>query len=1399
MKKGLGLGIFIFLFFPLFVFSQRQVSEKTLEEVYEKVKTPYKYGLVLAPEDNHHKMDCPTVFRYGNKWYMTYVVYNGKGGQDGRGYETWMAESKNLLKWKILGRILSYHDGYWDCNQRGGFPQLQNPDWNGDYTLQKFKDKYWMTYIGGSGRGYEAVNEPLSIGLAWTEGDISKAHEWESLDKPVLSYKDKKAQWWEKLTQYKSYIFCDEAKTLGYRFVMYYNAGGVSPDKNIKGERIGIALSNNMKHWKRYKKNPVFSHEIKGMITGDAYIKKMGDLYVMFYFSAFNPAKKYFAYNSFACSYDLVHWTEWKGPDLIYSSKDYDELFAHKSYVVNYKGVVYHFYCAVNKHTQRGIALATSRKMGQSEVHFVAPDPTGKRKEISLNKNWNTTLISANQKCKYLNKTIKVDLPHNWDDYFGARQLVHGNLHGTAVYNKSFSVARREKGRRYFLKFQGVGTYAEITLNGKKIGRYPVGRTCLTCDVTDYLKYNAVNHLEVKAEHPEMITDMPWVCGGCSSEWGFSEGSQPLGIFRPVTLEETSDIRIEPFGVHVWNDKNAKKLYIETEIKNYTGKDKKVLLVNKLATDIGAQKLRMSDSVLIKAGETKIFRQESYLKDPVLWSIENPYMYNVVSMLKYDKKTQDLVNTPYGVRTVSWPVKRQGDDGKFYLNNKPVFINGICEYEHLFGQSHAFSHEQIKSRIKQVKNAGFNAFRAAHQPHNLEYKRLLDKNGILFWPQFSAHIWYDTPEFRNNFKRLLREWVKERRNSPSVIMWGLQNESVLPEDFARECSDIIREMDPTAVDMRPVVTCNGGTGTDWNVIQNWSGTYGGNPDNYNVELSKKDELLNGEYGAWRTVGYHLEPGADTSYKDRTETYMCSLLEKKIALAEAAKDSVCGQFLWVLNSHDNPGRRQPDGMLRKIDKVGPFNYKGLMTPWEQPTDAYYLYRSLYVSPDKNPMVYIVSHTWHDRFKTGERKATIEAYSNCDSVLLYNDAVDSCYLGTSVNKGFGHHFVWKNRYIKYNVLRAVGYYKGKPVCYDMLINEGLDKAPDFDNLYKGDKKLLKPAKGYNYVARINCGGDKYKDTFGNIWLQDNRHISHSWADDFDSINPYQASCGRIYDPVQGTKNLDLFQTFRFGRHKLNYSFDLPDERYRIELYFTEPWHGTGSGGLSDFEGLRIFDVAVNDSVMVNDLDIWAQTGHAVAYKRVVYADAVNGKLKISFPEVKAGEAVISAIAISSKNMNILPLKFSAENPDMWKSFENDTIHRLPESMLPVDKNERKATVYEAEKAHIKGGYSKVNVKKKEGILLKSVNSSVTWNIELGLANVYALRFKYMNTGNSIIPARLKIIAQNGAVLTDSEIDFQKTPGKWRMLSTTTGDFINAGKYKLVLIPKSKGLSLESVVVQ
>ena len=1332
--------------------AQTAVADDVMDSIYRAVRTPYKYGLVVAPESNDRKYDCPTVYREGGKWYMTYVCYNGSGGTDGRGYETWLAESDDLLHWTTLGRVLAFDDdAVWDKNQRGGFPSLIDWEWGGSYAMGTYKGKHYMTYIGGPGTGYEAVNAPLSIGVATTDGDITTAHQWATYDRPLLSYADKDAQWWEYMTQYKSTIYKMDERYFGYPYVMFYNAGG-KDDTHPKGERIGIALSKNMRRWVRYGGNPVFAHDSDGTITGDAQIVKMGDVFVMFYFSAFNPTREYNAFNTFAASYDLVHWTDWEGADLVIPSKPYDELFAHKSYVVYSDSIVYHFYCAVNNAGQRGIALATSLPVGQSEVHFPAAAATGHRTIIPINDSWTVTVDTAYTAGKLrtkseelrvedqadLGRTFTTDIPYNIDDYYGSLQEMHGNLHGEATFTKTFSVPEAS-GKQYFLRFEGVGTYADVTLNGIALGTYDIGRTVETIDITDAVRVGGDNELIVKVRHPSGITDMPWVCGGCSSEWGFSEGSQPFGIFRPVTLEITDKVRIEPFGVYAWSNDALDSLFVETEVHNYSSEAAAISLINKLCDKSGKQVVRMTEELTLEAGEVRTIRQAATVESPRLWSPADPYLYTVNTIIKRSGKATESTNTAFGFRSISWPLTRGDGDRRFYINGEPLYINGTCEYEHLFGQSHAFSAEQITARVKEIKNAGFNAWRDAHQPHNLVYGELLDKEGLLWWPQYSAHIWYDTPEFRESFKRHLVQWVKERRNSPSIILWGLQNESTLPADFARECCDIIRRLDHGCDSQRLITTCNGGEGTDWNVVQNWSGTYGGDALNYANELKQSDQLLNGEYGAWRTLGNHSGEGY-------TEEKQCDLLELKCRLAESVRDSVCGQFQWLLNSHDNPGRRQADEGYRLIDKCGPFNYKGLFTSWEQPSDAYYMYRSRYVSAESDPMVYIVPSL---------RSDSIRVYSNCERVTL--SVGGSTYEGSH---GAGTTlYIFRDINLAGETVTARGYNNNAEVCRQTLRLGG----------EHFDETLLEPAQGCNYLYAVNCGGDSYVDSYGGLWTQDWAGLSTSWGTRF-GVSPYQVS--QTSNPLLPVSA--LFRTSRFGRHALSYDFEVPDGDYLVELYFIEPWYGAGDGEAADWEGLRLFDVAINGETVIRDLDLWAQARYATPYKRVVRASSKEGRLSISFPKVKAGQAIISAIRIGKESnaaepeLMTLPLlgntepERSSDHGFTWAAFDDDVVAAMPDSLLPA----RESSALEVEGTRVKEG--------------------MTWTVKVGVAKVYALRWRYYNPGCER-RLHVTITDANGVSYKEDDITFVKTPekkSKRRMTSITTGSQVNAGTYTVTL---------------
>ena len=330
---------------------------------------------------------------------------------------------------------------------------------------------------------------------------------------------------------------------------------------------------------------------------------------------------------------------------------------------------------------------------------------------------------------------------------------------------------------------------------------------------------------------------------------------------------------------------------------------------------------------------------------------------------------------------------------------------------------------------------------------------------------------------------------------------------------------------------------------------------------------------------------------------------------------------------------------------------------------------------------------------------------------------------------------------------------------------------------------NRDLVKGAEGYHYLYRINCGGDAFMDEFGQQWQTDDSIISHSWGQDFPGIHPYQASQRHITTDIRGTQSDELFQFFRFGRHRLWYDLPVggkavahtstvpegsPEGLYRIELYFCEPWHGKGGGEEDDYEGMRIFDVAVNDSTVINDLDPWAETGYCGALKRVVYVKAKDGRLRISFPEVKAGQAVICGIAVASlETTTILGATTLSGLPEglFWHALDTDTIAKLPKELLPQDTEARPASVYQPVKES-----SKTKVQGSKFIITP------------GLGQEYALRFRYKNTTGEPVTARMTITDAKKTVLVDTPVTFPVTPNKFKMLSTTTGTQINAGTYTL-----------------
>ena len=325
------------------------VPADVMERVYAKLRTPVKHGPVMKFEDAF--TDSPSVFRYGDLFYMYFISIAKDTGASG--YETHLARSADLLHWDCLGTVLRRGgQDRWDGKQCAGYAAYMDIGFDGTYALRKTGGFYHISYLAGNIDGYEP--DPLYMGLARST-DPTDPGAFTRLPGPILRPEDPDARPFEDKTLYKSFLFEDEARVTGFPYVGIYNAKG-RDDR----ERIFLAVSTDGERFERYGDRAVLdgtAEEPRARITGDPQIVKMDDLYVMLYFRLNETGG---AFDTFACSYDLAHWTRWRGEPLIAPEEPWENVHAHKPWFIRYHGVSYHFYCAVNDRNERFIAAAHS-------------------------------------------------------------------------------------------------------------------------------------------------------------------------------------------------------------------------------------------------------------------------------------------------------------------------------------------------------------------------------------------------------------------------------------------------------------------------------------------------------------------------------------------------------------------------------------------------------------------------------------------------------------------------------------------------------------------------------------------------------------------------------------------------------------------------------------------------------------------------------------------------------------------------------------------------------------------------------------------------------------------------------------------------------------------------------
>lgn len=326
-----------------------EITDDEMNFVYNKIKTPFKHGAVIKWENNY--TDSPTVFKKDGVFYMYFIAISKDCSVSG--YETHLAKSNDLICWEYVGPVFRRNGlNHWDSKQCAGYAAFKDVHYDSTNELSKVGGSYYISYLAGNSDGYEP--DPLYMGLAGS-CDPVKADSFVRLEEPILKPDDSDAREFETKTLYKSCLFEDVLGVTGYKYVNIYNAKA-----NDNTERVFLAVSDDGENWKRYGDTHVLDMKETDpgtMIAGDPQIICIDDIYVMLFFH-YTEGKG--AYDTFACSRDLVDWRIWDGKPLVEPSEPWDNVHAHKPWFVRHNGVNYHYYCAVNSNNERFIAVATS-------------------------------------------------------------------------------------------------------------------------------------------------------------------------------------------------------------------------------------------------------------------------------------------------------------------------------------------------------------------------------------------------------------------------------------------------------------------------------------------------------------------------------------------------------------------------------------------------------------------------------------------------------------------------------------------------------------------------------------------------------------------------------------------------------------------------------------------------------------------------------------------------------------------------------------------------------------------------------------------------------------------------------------------------------------------------------
>ena len=565
----------------------------------------------------------------------------------------------------------------------------------------------------------------------------------------------------------------------------------------------------------------------------------------------------------------------------------------------------------------------------------------------------------------------KVSLPHDWAvdlPYSPEASHSHGYKcigwkypeNSVGWYRKHIEIPAEDKGKQFFIEFEGIYRDSEVFCNGFYLGGERSGYASSVYTLTPYLNYGGDNVIAVR-------------CDASLEEGWYYEGA---GIYRNVRLYKSGPVSMKHYSLKISQKKADGSIWTVSDGTADVYVDESCIDFDYILADASVNRDKVTCEIEIRDAEgRRVERAERR------WSIDSPYLYTLTVRLFYDGELSDVVTRRFGVRTLEFSPEKG-----LLLNGVAVKLRGANMHLDHAGVGVAVPDELWRYRISRLQEYGFNAVRTSHNCASVSMLDLCDEMGVL--------VIDENRQFGVNQEQLrqLRNMIDRDRNHPSVILWSVGNEEWAVEhgekgvEIARRMSEAVHGMDRT----RPSTYGNAG-GPD---LVKGVDVFG-----YNYIVQNPVDEYHRLYPEKCAVGTEETSGAGTRGVYRT------VPEKG--------------WMVPLNRIDTLGRVNVIEYGWKFYKARPwglglfywtgFDYRGEPNPMKWPATGSQFGIFDYCGFPKDEAFYLKA-AWKDEPSVhicGPYGGEVWVYSNCDEVRLYESGKS---LGRRKMPQDGH-LVWK----------------------------------------------------------------------------------------------------------------------------------------------------------------------------------------------------------------------------------------------------------------------------------------------------------------------------------------------------------------------------------------------------